>query len=429
MPLRVSTRHCALIFALALLTRLAFIFATGLYQHPFRVEVDKIAMSVSSGDGFSNPFRCATGATAIYPPVYPAMLAANYKMFGTGKRGELTKDILNSVIVSIAFALLPLVAVQLGFKLRVGLLAAAFGALVPLYVYSEIRGGDVGLIAILVELAVILTSRRGASQDWMARKGLADGLFWGFGLLVASSLASVLAACGLFCLYRGQLRAARYLALLIPGILVMLVPWAIRNQVALGGLVPLRSNLWLELQISNNEMAGIVSTQNQTSGVYKRYHPFSSDAECADMSSLGELKYMASKKVLVLDYVHGHPGRFARQTVERALAFWFPPATRWEQAILAWIISSLALFGLWESFRKNRMVAQLVGLVWLCFPLVYYLIAIDSRYRYPIYWSLLLMAAVGMEAAWEWTSQRFALSTEALKPKALTGPHAGRFQV
>ena len=191
--------------------------------------------------------------------------------------------------------------------------------------------------------------------------------------------------------------------------------------------MPLRSNLWLELQVSNNELAGIVSTQNQTSGVYHQYHPASSDRECADLSRMGELKYMARKKDLVLSYVRNHPGRFARMSIERAVAFWFPPPLRLGQAILAWIITCLALLGLWQSFRNNRVPAQLIGLVWLCFPLLYYLVAIDNRYRYPIYWSFLLMAVAGMEAIRAWGWRRSHPITDVVKPQTLTCAQAGKF--
>jgi len=428
MPTRISTKHCALIFALSMLVRLAFIFGAHLYQTPFRVEVDRVATSISRGEGFANPFRCTTGPTAIYPPVYPSILAANYRLFGTGRSGELSKDILNSAMVSLAFALLPFVAVRLGFKPVAGLLAAAFGALVPVYIYSEIRGGDASLIAIAVELAVILTFRRAASQDWRTRSGLLDGLFWGAGLMVASSLASILAACCLFSLYRGGRRAARYLAWMAPGIFILVLPWTLRNEIAVHGLLPLRSNLWLELQISNNEPAGLIATKNQESGVYARYHPFSNPAECAEMARMGELNYMATKKTLVLDYVRSHPGRFVGMTIQRAVAFWFPPPIRWGQAGLAWIISLLALLGLWKTFRDNPAAAQLIGLVWLCFPLLYYLIAIDNRYRYPIYWSFLLLAVVGIDAAWARISHRNAAVHAALNPQELTGVRAARFQ-
>jgi hypothetical protein len=45
-------------------------------------ESPRIAASIARGQGFSSPFRQATGPTALVPPVYPYLLASIFRIFG-----------------------------------------------------------------------------------------------------------------------------------------------------------------------------------------------------------------------------------------------------------------------------------------------------------------------------------------------------------
>src|SRR5271167_3268862 len=50
---------------------------------PFQQETGNIAYALAQGRGFSNVFRTETGATAWLAPVYPLLVAAMFKVFGT----------------------------------------------------------------------------------------------------------------------------------------------------------------------------------------------------------------------------------------------------------------------------------------------------------------------------------------------------------
>src|SRR5580693_6712112 len=50
---------------------------------PFQQETGNIAYALAQGKGFSSVFRTETGPTAWLAPVYPLLVAAVFKLFGT----------------------------------------------------------------------------------------------------------------------------------------------------------------------------------------------------------------------------------------------------------------------------------------------------------------------------------------------------------
>ncbi len=49
--------------------------------------------------------------------------------------------------------------------------------------------------------------------------------------------------------------------------------------------------------------------------------------------------------------------------------------------------------GLHQTFRSQPLRAKIVALIWVVYPLVFYIVQFDRRYRHPIEWTFLLMAA------------------------------------
>jgi hypothetical protein len=61
---------------------------------------------------------------------------------------------------------------------------------------------------------------------------------------------------------------------------------------------------------------------------------------------------------------------------------------------------TLAAWAGWAVLWRRRNAGYLlVGVIWLTYPLTYYLIQWSSRYRLPIDWSLILCAGVAMHTA------------------------------
>src|SRR5271154_3715963 len=88
--LRKAATSLALIVLVAMGVRVAFAWnearkiAPGVLGIvPFQQETGNIAYALAQGKGFSNVFRTETGPTAWLAPVYPLIVAATFKLFGT----------------------------------------------------------------------------------------------------------------------------------------------------------------------------------------------------------------------------------------------------------------------------------------------------------------------------------------------------------
>ena len=51
--------------------------------------------------------------------------------------------------------------------------------------------------------------------------------------------------------------------------------------------------------------------------------------------------------------------------------------------------------GLVFAWKRQRAAFWILGSIWLAYPLVYYLVNFTNPYRYPMHWSVLLLAAYG----------------------------------
>jgi hypothetical protein len=92
-------------------------------------------------------------------------------------------------------------------------------------------------------------------------------------------------------------------------------------------------------------------------------------------------------------WIASHPGSFARLTAERFAYFWLGPLDRPGIAVLFSLLTGLALLGALEGFRRltpPQFAALVIPL--LTFPLVYYLVPWQHRYRFPVEWVLFLLA-------------------------------------
>ena len=88
-----------------------------------------------------------------------------------------------------------------------------------------------------------------------------------------------------------------------------------------------------------------------------------------------------------------HPGRFWVLTLRRFREFWFPVAgERAYMTYTIWLITLLSIPGLVLMAKRREPVTWFVAAVLLIYPLMYYVVVADVRYRYPVLWLSLLPA-------------------------------------
>ncbi len=135
-----------------------------------------------------------------------------------------------------------------------------------------------------------------------------------------------------------------------------------------------------------------------------------------ELHRLGEIQYDRTRTADAEAWIRSHGARFTRLTQTRIKEFWFPateniPATIqfanafsvphysqiWAHqqnriARVMWLITALSLPGLILMARRREAVTLYILAVSAIYPLMYYVVVSDMRYRYPILWLSLLPA-------------------------------------
>jgi len=227
----------ALLHAVALFLILPLLDTVGNhYGLGFRDDYDKLALNVMQGNGFR--FFPETAATLLREPGYPVVLAVTFSILGYSL---LSAQILNYLLmVGTAILLLRLIRAFSGHRLVAAaamlLLFAHPGGLV-----AQIRGGFEPLFAFLLTAFTLCLSKALSSQ---ARTHyLAAGIVLGLIVLVRSNLLALpILALAVLMAFPGagasRGRRAGGVALLALGMLLTITPWAARNYLAVGEIVP-----------------------------------------------------------------------------------------------------------------------------------------------------------------------------------------------
>ncbi len=344
-----------------------------------RFEVTAVAMSLYEKGTFADPYGLPTGPTAHMPPFHPALLAGIYHLFGpTLAAGYVTWLVLIACHGAM-WGMLPWLAARLGLSTGAGLLAGIAGALLPRWPgYVEAPSA----IAIGLMLVAFLARWEGPGPT---RSGsLLLGAAIGAALHVSPSLLPV--ALG-FVAWEAFGAARRpglvRTALVVVGLALACVPWTLRNERALGGLFFLRSNFGLELRMGNHEGAGANLDLSARAGTER--HPRTNEDEARKVKEFGELAYMRAAGREAREWIAAHPGEFLRLTALRVVQFWFGPVDDAVAALGIGLVTLLSAAGAWRAFpvlSADRRAALLVP--FLLFPLVYYVVGFEARYRQPL---------------------------------------------
>src|ERR1700734_2570336 len=198
---------------------------------PFLNETGNIAFSLAKGHGFSSPYWQETGPTAWLTPVYPALVAAIFKIFGIHTPHSFFAIVFLNILFSTATCV-PLFYIGK----RVGGLGVASGAawlwaIFPNAIMMPYQWvWDTSLAALL--MATILWATLELADKQSVRAWCGYGLLWGFALMTNPSLSSLLPLLLGWAAYRAWQKEQLHLSrpLLACAIAVMCcVPWTVRN--------------------------------------------------------------------------------------------------------------------------------------------------------------------------------------------------------
>jgi hypothetical protein len=375
-----------------------------------RRELPAIAVSLAERGEFADPYVIPTGPTAHLPPIIPGMVGLIYRIFGLTLTAGYISWLVRITCYSATYAMLPWVAGKLGVGKQPGVIAGLAWAFVPGW-----PGHGEMLTAIILALLLIACVRRWHAPHLSAIGSFLLGTGWAVVFHVQPSLLPTMFGCMAFELgWSKDRRRWSFALIMILGAVLVCLPWAWRNYAAFGEVFFIRSNFGLELRMGNHDGA---TADIDVMGARQGFrHPGIDVGEAHLVRDLGETEYMRRARAEAIDWIRANPGEFARLTALRIAHFWCGPLHRPLTAAGVSALTALALLGLWYS-RRATTIPQRAALIipLLTFPLVYYIVANMFRYRLPVHWMILMLAAA---AVWHWIRPGQPLAKQSYREAA-----------
>lgn len=363
-------------------------------------EMVRIARNIAARGAFANPFDSGpTGFTAVNPPLYPLMLAALFKLLGNETVVACAAAIGNVAANAATALLLPGVSAVL-FRDRVPGIIASIGCLAAMQILPAWDTSFTILGTVLFCLLSASMIKRGGGA--MIR-GAVGGL--GAGALVLLNPASLLVMLPWIGWLATRRRALASCAAVAAGLCFVVSIWVMRNDLRLGAPV-LRTNFGMTIYASNNDCSAASLREAQKDGCYESHHPNTNPEEAELLRTLGEVRYDQLRTADTIAWIRSHPGRFSRLTLARVREFWFPSSTRTIPACAIWLITVLSIPGLILIVRRREPAAFFLMAVLAIYPLLYYIVVSDVRYRYPILWISALAAGYFLAQLRSWIERR-----------------------
>jgi len=376
---------------------------------PLGQETTNIANNLRTTGHFANPFGFESGPTAHLAPAFPAFLALISGLFGVHSAGAFAYRFAAVLAVSFLVGLLPLVSRLLGMGFLTGVLASCIWLAAKPRLWWDWEANYAGL---LIAIATCCFRRLIGSAALQLRVTLLSGFLMGHLMLPVPTCLPVF-LCWLiwFALSRkADLFRAPAVALIVLPVM-MVAPWIVRNYLVFDRIILVRGNLGLELSVSNNDCAPFSLMANMVSGCFGKHHPGGNAGECAKILAMGEARYNELRLHEAIDWVTGNPHRFLSLCAQRFVAFWLPHNSESlardffkegrRERYTIYLTTFLSIIGLWITARRNVKSAAVCA-IWLClYPIIYYLVQFEDRYRYPILWATFLLGAVPLSVVIE----------------------------
>lgn len=398
--------------ATALAVRIGFMLVerTYLFQQ-YRVddysyynETTYIARSIVAGHGFSSPFGpFSPGPTSWVGPVYPYLTAFFFAAFGVFS-AKAAAALLTLQSVFSALTCLPILGIASRTAgRRAGLMAAFLWAVFPWFSKWAMSWiWEISLSTLLFACLFWYALRLGEPAS--RKLWIGFGALWGFALLVNPALLTLLPASLLWCAVQLRRQGREWVkpaALALVTCVLVISPWLVRNRVAFGKWVFLRSNFGLEFWLGNSALS--------TGRGWVGQHPTGNSAELARYDAMGEVAYAHSKMQLALDWVRNDKWDFIELTARRVVYFWDGSAIGYRPEVAwYWIPGSFAAFSflllpaILVARRRQLPGSSLFLAALLLYPLPYYVTFSQLRYRHVLEPLMLLLVCFAATELLTW---------------------------
>ncbi len=369
----------------------------------FGYETGAVAYSLATGHGFSSPFAGSTGPTAWLAPLYPAMCALVFKIFGcfTLLSGFVILAI-NSLFSAITC--IPIVGIgDLTLGRKVGMWSGWIWAAGVFFMrWPTTWVWEVGLSALLLSVLFLQSLRLASDGSW--KSWARFGFLWGLAALTNPALLAFLPASALFPVCRlKRNRVPWFVPATASAVLFFacITPWMVRNRMVFGKWVFIRGNAPFEFTLGNYHLSNGLGWFGK--------HPTQNKWEYAKYARMGEVAYIAEKQREGMAFVKEYPGEFMRLCLKRFDAFWTGSeliTDAWPRWFF-WPLSALMFAGLLVALAYRVNGSWLFFWLMLCYPLTYYIVFAQPRYRHPIEPEMLLLGTYFVSSALRDLAARF----------------------
>jgi hypothetical protein len=350
-------------------------------------EMVSIAKNLAEHGSYANPNAVLeTGPTAANPPLYPLYLALLMKILRNPVWFYWAAATSNIIANAFTASWLPRVS-----KLFYGsMVPGIFGSVLWLAAMQLSPSWDTGItVAGLLLFCTFSASSLGTEKRSV--RVLFAGAFAGLLALLNPSTLLIVMPWIAFQIYRTRL-PLRQMAILFAAMLLVISVWVGRNYQQFGVFV-LRTNLGFTLYASNNDCAESSLIADGSRNCYQTHHPNGSLRESQLLRSMGEVAYDRQRTADAVSWMKMQPAKFWLLTVERFRDFWLPPLSENPfQAPAIWAITLLSIPGLALMIKRRQSATLFLLSVLLIYPVMYYVVVSDVRYRYPVLWISLLPA-------------------------------------
>jgi hypothetical protein len=363
-------------------------------------EMVSLAQNLARTGSFANPFSIlATGPSAANPPLYPLLLALLFKIFVSETLVAFAATLATIFANALTATLLPRVSEVFYRDRRPGVVAAVLWIVaVPVWPCWDVSFTVLALVLFCLETQSVSERQRLGFSAFTSGL-LASALF----LFNPSTILVIIPWMAWYAWQnrRAPKRSIAYFGVVFAMMIATASGWGIRNHEELGKAV-IRTNLGIALYTSNNDCASASLRNSEADNCYQARNPNTSIEEAARVRALGEVAYDRMRVHDSKVWIESHPQRFLKLTLSRVRDFWFPvPEPSRLKCAVVWIATVLSIPGLLMMIRRRMPIASFICAVFLLYPLMYYIVVSDVRYRLPILWLTLLPCGWFLVELWD----------------------------
>jgi 4-amino-4-deoxy-L-arabinose transferase-like glycosyltransferase len=245
------------------------------------------AVAITQGLGYRPP---QGGPSAQWTPGYSTVLSGLYRLFGTD---PIVGELFNAVVGAVTVVALMLLVERMVDR-RTAIVAGVTSTVMPgLILWTDVLVTETLYTALFVTFLLVLSFAR-PTWRWLVLIGFVMGIG---GLVRGEALTWGLLPIVLFWRDLPRLELVKRIGAIAAVVVVVLLPWTIRNAIVMDAFVPVATNASQTLWTGHNERA----TGGQVYPTEEYYLQFPQDAPDRELESTKALRNDA------LEYMVTHP--------------------------------------------------------------------------------------------------------------------------